>query len=341
MLKILILIFFISNIFANEEYLIIEENKQLISKEKDISILLKEGYLYYKKLINSKNNSYKLLINEELEDKIELIRYKDIYAIEVGKNQVNITYVLFKKIKEQLLPLNINITNPVFKNKKIFSYYRDKATWFLDIYCDKNKIYKCGEGILYPDNIEKEDIFISKVNNKVEFFTFDAKNEKIKLIEVKSQKNSFIDIIDYKKHGIDEFQLNINNKWINSNKVKIYFKKYKIIKLEKQYLYNQPNKNSKTKMYLIKGDKVEILEEKDDWLYILYKGKKDIKAWIPKSAVQEKEIKKPINNIKNENTLKTKQNTSKIEATQEEKTFFTKFLELFASSIQNKNIMQS
>lgn len=60
--------------------------------------------------------------------------------------------------------------------------------------------------------------------------------------------------------------------------------KIKNIKQQKQLLYKTPNK--KTKMYLIKGDKVEILKEKDNWLYILYKGKKDIKAWIPKSAVE-------------------------------------------------------
>jgi hypothetical protein len=60
----------------------------------------------------------------------------------------------------------------------------------------------------------------------------------------------------------------------------------KIIHLTKQPLYSEPQ--IKTKMYLVKGDKVEILEEKDDWLYILYKGKKDIKAWIPKSAVEYK-----------------------------------------------------
>lgn len=60
----------------------------------------------------------------------------------------------------------------------------------------------------------------------------------------------------------------------------------KKIQIKKQYLYNKPNKESKTKMYLIKGDKVEILIEKDDWIYILYKGEKDIKAWIPKSALE-------------------------------------------------------
>ncbi|QDF28506.1 SH3 domain-containing protein [Halarcobacter anaerophilus] len=57
-----------------------------------------------------------------------------------------------------------------------------------------------------------------------------------------------------------------------------------IILPTKQPLYKKPN--IKTKMYLIKGDKVEVLEEKDDWLYILYHGKKDIKAWIPKNSVE-------------------------------------------------------
>lgn len=58
----------------------------------------------------------------------------------------------------------------------------------------------------------------------------------------------------------------------------------KMISLTKQSLYSSPN--IKTKMYLVKGDKVEILEEKDDWIKILYKGKKDITAWIPKNSLE-------------------------------------------------------
>ncbi|MFA7030615.1 MAG: SH3 domain-containing protein [Candidatus Cloacimonadaceae bacterium] len=58
---------------------------------------------------------------------------------------------------------------------------------------------------------------------------------------------------------------------------------------KKQPLYKSPSIDSKTKMYLIKGDKVEILEEKDNWLHILYKGKKEIKAWIPKDAIKATE----------------------------------------------------
>jgi hypothetical protein len=54
----------------------------------------------------------------------------------------------------------------------------------------------------------------------------------------------------------------------------------------KSPLYKSPSESSITKMYLIKGDKVEILEQKDNWLHIIYHGKKDIDAWIPKEAVK-------------------------------------------------------
>ncbi len=55
---------------------------------------------------------------------------------------------------------------------------------------------------------------------------------------------------------------------------------------EKQFLYNENNKCTQTKMYLIKGDKVEVLKEEGEWLYILYNGTKEIRKWIPKCAVE-------------------------------------------------------
>ncbi|WP_198306336.1 hypothetical protein [Arcobacter vandammei] len=61
-----------------------------------------------------------------------------------------------------------------------------------------------------------------------------------------------------------------------------------VIKSEKQPLYKKPNENTKTKMYLVKNDVVEMLAEEDDWIYILYitKDNKEIKAWIPKNALE-------------------------------------------------------
>ena len=79
---------------------------------------------------------------------------------------------------------------------------------------------------------------------------------------------------------------NFANEYLNKN-YKNFVKvdnSQKQIYPTKQPLYKTPTEI--TKMYLLKGDKIEILEEKDDWLYILFKGKKEIKAWIPKSAVE-------------------------------------------------------
>lgn len=74
-----------------------------------------------------------------------------------------------------------------------------------------------------------------------------------------------------------------SNKWTIENKIEdIKFE----ITVNKQILYSAPNKNSKMKMYLIKGNKIDIIEEQDKWIKILFHGKKDIEVWIPKSAVE-------------------------------------------------------
>ena len=58
----------------------------------------------------------------------------------------------------------------------------------------------------------------------------------------------------------------------------------------KTYLYNNPYDRDKTKLYLIKGDLVSILDEKIDehgekWYFINYKGKKEINMWIKADSV--------------------------------------------------------
>lgn len=57
-----------------------------------------------------------------------------------------------------------------------------------------------------------------------------------------------------------------------------------LIKVSKSIIYDSPN--SPTKMYLIKGDEVEILEEKEEWLNVRYYGKKIIEGWIKKSDIK-------------------------------------------------------
>ncbi len=72
-----------------------------------------------------------------------------------------------------------------------------------------------------------------------------------------------------------------NEEWVVKWKVTDKIKK---IILTKSLLYSHINQT--TKMYLLKGDEVEILEEKDDWLKIRYYGKKTIEGWIKRSDVE-------------------------------------------------------
>ncbi|MFV0325858.1 MAG: hypothetical protein ACK5LF_16005, partial [Bacteroides xylanisolvens] len=65
----------------------------------------------------------------------------------------------------------------------------------------------------------------------------------------------------------------------------VTIEKLNTITVDKQYLYNEADGCSSTKMYLIEGDIVEILQVNGDWLYVFYRGKKEIRKWIPKSAV--------------------------------------------------------
>lgn len=61
-------------------------------------------------------------------------------------------------------------------------------------------------------------------------------------------------------------------------------KKLKTILVTKSNLFNTPN--VATKMYLVKGDEIEILEKRSEWLKIRYYGKKIVEGWIKKSDVE-------------------------------------------------------
>jgi hypothetical protein len=59
----------------------------------------------------------------------------------------------------------------------------------------------------------------------------------------------------------------------------------KAISSAKAIIYSQPN--IFTKMYLIKGDIITVLEEKEGWIKIEYEGKKLITGWVKKEDVKE------------------------------------------------------
>ncbi|MEE9351033.1 MAG: hypothetical protein V3U78_02135, partial [Thiotrichaceae bacterium] len=58
------------------------------------------------------------------------------------------------------------------------------------------------------------------------------------------------------------------------------------IAVEKCWLYDEANQDSKSKMYLVKGDKVNILKRSNDWVLVRYEGKKTIEKWIESNAIK-------------------------------------------------------
>jgi hypothetical protein len=80
-------------------------------------------------------------------------------------------------------------------------------------------------------------------------------------------------------------------KYLKNKEIKIFASIRKHIKSNKAMIYSQPD--IPTQMYLIKGDVVEILEEKGDWLRINYYPEKDgketertIEGWIKKTDME-------------------------------------------------------
>lgn len=253
-------------------------------------------------------------------------------------NNLNIlnNKVTFKLIKDE--------TNKSCKTELLFNNQK-----FGEI-PKNNDVYKCNF-----DNAYRESSFIvnAAFNNDTKLLALHVIHE-FSIVFARGGISPFYteELIIYKfKNGILTFIDNTNKKgWgdgyifksgenIICNEPSFIYKNIKnyisktYFLLKKQPLYSSPNK--KTKMYLIKGDTVEILKEKDEWLYILYRSKEDIKAWIPKSAIEKEEIKQPTKTIK-------KENTSKIEVIKEEN-FFSKLLNFFSIKIENQNlnIMQS
>lgn len=64
----------------------------------------------------------------------------------------------------------------------------------------------------------------------------------------------------------------------------------KAVSAERAYLYNGPDESTKTKMYLIAGDKVTLLDMEGDyyegWILVRYKGKKTIEKWLKADQLQ-------------------------------------------------------
>lgn len=139
----------------------------------------------------------------------------------------------------------------------------------------------------------KLDFFFEK---NIDEFIHRFDDNDINIVSGIERYKKFVNVYPYSKYTKNKYLIIINKlSKLNLEKEKRYLEKVvfdngilsKIV-LDKAYLYN--SNSSKSNMYLIKGDKVTILDEKIDesgkkWYLINYKGKKDINMWLKSDAI--------------------------------------------------------
>ena len=197
------------------------------------------------------------------------------------KNQIIIIDLLDTENKMMVFSKNETDYKKTF-DERLYFCKSNNIVWFQNIYFkNDNYIISCFSN--YVDRGQRDiSLYFNYKNLKlVKITREDGDQEGVLRASYQFIPEVNIPILsDFKSKSFADNYLSKNYK----NFIKINSLNEKQILPDKQPLYKTPP--IKTKMYLIKGDKVEILEEKDDWLYILYKGKKEIKAWILKSAVE-------------------------------------------------------
>jgi hypothetical protein len=151
----------------------------------------------------------------------------------------------------------------------------------------KNKIINLSEYIEVEKN--KDDIYsFQEYDNECFLSNMDIniyKNIKLKNVNDKNDIWPFNEIFY------------INDKYLLISKDGFYFlfinkirNESEEVKIIKQYLYKNPP--IKTNNYLEQTMQVDILEEQDNWVYVKARTKKDLQGWIPKSALEFKNLEK-------------------------------------------------
>lgn len=158
---------------------------------------------------------------------------------------------------------------------------------------NKGNIYKSKNLIGFSDyyNLESksDDSFLLKLKKEGPFFYLISK-----------LKNGKYGLIGYRVAEVDNNSITITGsnpvtyqrlKYLPISIKKYFVSENKIIKqisVSKTSIYSSISPLIKTKMYLLQGNKIEILAENGVWLKIRYYGKKTIEGWIKKEDVSSK-----------------------------------------------------
>ena len=173
-----------------------------------------------------------------------------------GYGGVNLFYDVFlwNKAKQNLQALKIPMSNPslAVKRREVTSSERSGPKWYATT-------YRVSKGTLYP----AAEWQMVGTDGAFGFYTF---------------KNPAGKVIGHKVVG-DESSTQAAEKQADATAK---------IAAEKATLYDQPKASAKTKMYVVKGDSVTLLDWRADeqgdfgagWFLARYTGKKTLEKWI-------------------------------------------------------------
>ncbi|MDI9881112.1 SH3 domain-containing protein [Flectobacillus longus] len=231
-------------------------------------------------------------------------------SIEIKYIPLHITYEgdSISKKAENFTIINYTLINPLIarqvydRSEKEFakinstiSHSRNKCQSMIEAYVSK-KTDSTYSGIFYNTNSNKKEkniritpnLYKTQFGNNFIFhrcvcvpsslFVLDKDYQ-----EILSEFNLPGGYTLEKNEIISNFFLNkVNNLNLKDSLSTDKILKARILK-DKVYFYSRPNLI--TNIYIIKGDEVEVLEEKGEWLKIRYYGKKNIEGWIKRSDV--------------------------------------------------------
>jgi len=135
--------------------------------------------------------------------------------------------------------------------------------------------------------------FEKNLSSVTEYF---LKNKKYckHMINIKKDNLYFFTLVPITNGYCYELSAYVANKKIKILKNYVKLVTHTKIKVKKALLYKSPNGTSNG--YLLKNDNIEILKEKDNWVYVLYDGEIKIKAWVHKQDIFKAEVSDKVNN---------------------------------------------
>ena len=206
--------------------------------------------------------------------------------IEIKGHYISSSYRSAAQYQEDILVFNERTKHYQMLSKDIEAGEDKKYTYYLRNKYNNGKKY---HAFIVMENKNKKGVFnriplfISTPDN-INIYKDTELTAGIKL-DTRLRKKQVLDISEEKDLL---FKITIIDKpfWVKATDAFFVSNSHPI--MNKTYLHKTPNKP--TKMYLIKGDKVTILDEKTDdsrekWFFINYKGKKELNMWIKAEAV--------------------------------------------------------